>query len=134
MRTIFPKRKITRICLGVYLGLWLLTATIGNHQVNRKFDEDFGFGTVRPGSADRVRIVRIRNLDVRDPDNPRNDPLIPENGLFRQRSWGIAIAPFVIVDEVATVFAPLGGFGGLRVNVWFFGYVRSVPVYPYWHV
>ena len=133
MRPILPKRKITRICLGVYLGLWLLTATIGNHQIDRKFDEDFGFGTARLGS-DRVRIERIRNLDAHDPTNPRNDSLIPENGLFRQRSWGVAIAPFVIVDEVATVFAPLGGFGGLRVNVWIFGCVRSFPVYPYWHV
>lgn len=133
IRSILPKRKITRVCLGVYLGLWLLTATVGNHQVNRKFDEDFAFGTAGLGSTDRVRIERIRNLDARDPTNPRNEHLIPKNGLFRQRSWGVAIGPFLIVDEIATVYAPLGGFGGQRVNVWFFGFVLSVPVYSYWN-
>lgn len=107
---------------------------MGNFQSNRKFDRDLRYGATRLRSDEAVEIERIEHFNVRDPFDPRNESLIPENGFFRYRSWGVAIAPFVIIDEVGTVFAPLGGFGGLRVNLWFFGALISLPVYPYWHV
>ena len=66
--------------------------------------------------------------------DPRNEPLIPENGLFRYRSRGIAIAPFIVVDEIGTVFARMGGVGAVRVSVWLPGFSRSWLLHPYWHV
>ena len=117
------------------MGLWLLTATLGNFQIDKKFDRDFAYGTGSMGSDESVEIERIEHLYVRDLMDPRNRTLFLKNhGLFRYRSWGVAIAPFIVVDEIGTVFAPLGGFGGLRVNLWFFGAMASVPIYAYWNV
>lgn len=127
------KHRRFRVLLGIYLGFWLLTSTVGNYQINNKFDEDFRYGTKGLGSNERVEIMRIENFDVRDPFNPKNDLLIPKSGLFRHRSWGVAIGPFIVIDEVATVYASLGGFGGLRVNFWFFGTMISLPIYSYWN-
>lgn len=134
IRRLLRNRRF-RVFAGVYLGLWLLTATLGNFQIDRRFDQDFSHGTRSLGSHELVEIERIEQLYVRDLMDPRNKPLFPSNnGLFRYRSWGVAIMPFLVVDEIGAVFAPLGGFGGLRVNFWFFGAVLSVPVYSYWNV
>ncbi len=123
-----------RIAVGVYALLWLLTATWGNLDVDKRFDHDFRHG-FEGGLLDRpTEIVRIRRFHVRDLFDPRNEALMPENLRFCYRSRGIAIAPFVIIDNIGTVYASLGGVGATRVNVWFFGCTKWWVIKAYWHV
>lgn len=119
--------------MGAYVLLWLLTATLGNHQIDKSFDSDFRHGRAI-NSGEQIEIARIETLFVRDLMDPRNESLIPENGLFRYRSMGIALAPFIVIDEIGTVYASMGGTGAVRVSIWFPGFTRSWLVYPYWHV
>lgn len=127
------KRPSVRIALVIYLVLWIITAVVGNSQIDRAFDAQFRYGYPKMDSDERVEITRIETFYVRDLQDPRNESLIPENGLFRYRGPGIAIAPFIVVDEVGTVFASLGGGGSIRLNLWFFGKNKAWVVYSYWH-
>lgn len=133
IRRLFKLTSI-RISVVIYAILWILTAVMGIPRVDRQFDEQFSHGYAQMDSDERVEITRIKKLYVRDLEDPKNEPLIPANGLFRYRSGGIAITPFLIVDEIGTVFAPQGGIGGIRLNFWFFGSSKTLAVYPYWHV
>ncbi len=133
IRRLFKLRSV-RIAVAIYVLLWILTAVVGNSRIDRAFEEQNRYGYNKMGSDERVEIKRIKKLYVRDLLDPRNESLIPATGLFRYRSPGIAIAPFVVVDEIGTIFAPLGGIGGIRLSLWFFGATQSWVVYPYWHV
>ena len=77
------------------------------------------------------RIDKMAN--VRDLMDPANQ-LPSDTGLFRFRSRGFAVAPFVIVDQAATRFASMGGFGGTRINLWFFGSTKWWLAKHYWSV
>jgi hypothetical protein len=127
------KRKVVAIIVCVYCLLWVLTATWGISDVDRAFDREFAVGTVGfaedPTTVPIQRIEQMANMrDLMDPAN--NMP--NDSGLFRFRTRGVAIAPFVIVDEAATVFAFLGGYGGRRVNLWFFGVTKWWSLEKYW--
>ena len=127
------KRKSLAITIGVYCFLWVLTATLGISDVDRAFDREFSVGSV--GFADNLKTVPIQRMEqmanVRDPTDPANQ--FPDvTGYFRFRTRGVAIAPFVIVDEAATVYAPLGGYGGRRINLWFFGITTWWSLRMYW--
>jgi hypothetical protein len=132
IRRLFKLRSI-RIGVAIYALLWILTAGVGNSRIDEAFDDQFRYGSDKMNSDEQVEIPRIKKLYVRDLLDPRNESLFPASGLFRYRSPGIAVAPFVVVDEIGTVFAPLGGIGGIRLSLWFFGATRSWVVYPYWH-
>lgn len=129
------KRKALSICFGVYVFLWALTATWGISDVDRAFDREFavgvtGFGTHRP----EIPIPRISQMaNIKDLMDSANN-LPEEPGLFRFRTNGMAVAPFVIIDEAAAVFAPLGGHGGRRLVLWIFGATRWWPLKTYWEV
>jgi hypothetical protein len=103
-----------RIAVASYALLWILTAVVGNSKIDEAFDEQNRYGYNKMGSDERVEIKRIKKLYVRDLLDPRNESLIPASGLFRYRSPGVTVAPFVVVDEIGTIFAPLGGIGGMR--------------------
>ena len=133
IRRLFKLTSV-RIAATVYLILWILTGVVGNRKVDRAFDEQFRYGHDYMNSDERVEITRIRKLFVRDLQDPRNAGLFPANELFRYRGMGIAVAPFLIVDEIGTIFAPLGGVGGIRLNLWFFGEPKTLFLHPYWHV
>lgn len=122
-----------RIAVVTYVILWILTAVIGNSRIDGAFDEQNRYGYNRMGSDERVEITRIKKLYVRDLLDPRNESLIPANSLFRYRSSGVAVAPFLVVDEIGTIFAPLGGIGGIRLSLWFFGRPKTWIVYSYWN-
>ena len=127
------KRKVFATLGGVYCLLWLLTATWGIFDVDRAFDREFAVGTADLAeNAQRVSIERIdRMANIRDPADPANE--FPEDGgLFRFRTHGLAVAPFVVIDEAATAYAPLGGYGGRRVNLWFFGITKWWSLRTYW--
>lgn len=133
MKTWLLKSRKARVIAGSYLLLWLLTMTIGTAQVDHRFDREFRVGY--PSFSDKsVPIERIDKFYVRDLMDSRNAQLIPSNGLFRYRSRGLAVAPFVIVDEVGTVFGGLAGLGALRINLWFFGYTKWWIAKGYWAV
>lgn len=121
------------IAVAIYLVLWGLTALIGNSRIDEEFDKQNRYGSMRRSDG-QVEITRIRMLYVRDLSDPRNTGLIPANGLFRYRSPGIAVAPFVVVDEIGTIFAPLGGIGCVRVSFWFFCTPKTWIVHSYWNV
>ena len=124
----------------IYFLLWFLTATWGISDVDQTFDSQFKTGTaqafVEPdGSpAPQVEIQRIENMaNVTDLFDPANQ--LPEDpSLFRYRTKGVAVAPFLVLDDAAVVWGPLQGFGGRRLNLWFFGFTRWWLVKAYWHV
>jgi hypothetical protein len=118
------KLRSVRIVLGIYALLWMLTAVIGNARIDLAFDA---------WNRDGAGIKRIHRFHVLDLHDPRNEPLIPANGLFRYRSHGLAIGPFVVIDEIATIFAPLGGLGAVRLSLWCFGPPKSWIIYTYWN-
>lgn len=116
---------------GVYLALWALTWTWGVSDVDNNFDAEFSMGCSQLGQRATEPVVRIDKLNARELDDPGNEyPDAP----WRYRSTGIAVAPFVILDEAAWVTAPLGGFGGRRVVFWFFGKTVWFPYWCHWMV
>lgn len=126
-------RMSVRIALGIYLLMWLLTALIGIPSVDRRFDEDLAMGSVGFGGPHNVPmpVKRVAFFDVSDLDPStllRNAPDTP----WRCRSNGFAVAPFVIIDEVAWQDHILSGFSGRRLVFWFFGFIRWVAIKQYW--
>lgn len=110
-----------------YLLLWLLTATWGTSTVDQKFDRELALGY--PGfSTNPAPVVRIpykREMQLRDPPDPPAE-------LWRARSSGVAIAPFVILDAAAWIDGGVSGFSGFRLNLWFFGISVSLPLKVFW--
>ncbi len=80
----------------------------------------------------KVSIPRIQKMNLKELLDHQNE--IPKNGLFRCRTRGIAVAPFVIIDEAGSVWASMGGWGGVRMNLWFFGLNTWWPIKTYWNV
>jgi len=129
------KQKVIAIVVGTYCLLWILTATWGISDVDRAFDREFAGGTT--GFAENPKEVQIQRIhsmaNVRNLMDPANK-FPDDTGFFRFRTRGVAIAPFLIVDEAATVFASLGGYGGRRLNLWFFGITKWWSMKMYWAV
>ena len=136
------KRTGRRVTIGVgatYCVLWLMTATWGISDVDKAIDSQFRMGSTQMPPLDGTVVPEFQSqrietmADVTNLRNPNN--LLPDDsGLFRYRSTGIAVAPFLIVDEAAVVWAPLRGFGGQRLSFWCFGSTRWALVNAYWHV
>lgn len=124
------RKLLIAFALG-YLVLWAITALVGLPQVDHAFDRDLATGSVGFGDAGNVEIPvqRIDYFDLADPESlPAHVPETP----WRCRSKGVAVAPFVIVDEAAWQDHLLSGFGGRRLVFWVFGYVRWIPLRKYW--
>ena len=129
----FFKKKVVIIPFAIYMFLWLLTATWGTYDVRSHFDKQFEYGY--PNLSDeKIKITNIDSFYVYSLDHEHNQDKIPSNscGLFRYKSIGIAIAPFVVIDNMATIWGGLAGLGATRFNFWFFGYNWWYPIIPYW--
>ncbi len=118
---------------GLYCGLWTLTELVGLPSVDRSFDRQHSEGVSRIGQKKPESIIRIDSMpnpkDLRDIRNTN----LPDRP-WRYRGKGYAIAPFIIIDEVAWVTAPLGGGAGRRLVLWFFGPQFWFPIQWYWNV
>jgi hypothetical protein len=128
------KRKVLVILFAIYMFLWFLTAIWGNCDVRRDFDKQFEYGYPNLAGGEKVKITSIDSFYVYSLEHEYNQDKLPENGLFRYKSIGIAIAPFVIVDNMAEVSGVLSGLGATRLNLWLFGYTWWYPVIAYWTV
>ena len=129
------KTKVIAWVGGLYCLLWILTATWGISDVDRAFDHEFASGST--GFAENLKRVSIQRIDsmadVRNLIDPAKE-LPDETGLFRYRSRGVAVADFVIIDQVSTVCASLGSFEGRRLCFWFFGFTKWSLLETYWNV
>lgn len=125
------RRKRWALWLGAaYLALWLLTATVGRHAADTIFAREFSQGATGFGStAKPTQVTRLPFQRLRDPRDFK--PQFPAHP-WRMRSRGIAVAPFLIVDEAAWQTHALSGFAGWRLVVWFFGYSAWLPLKTYW--
>ena len=113
--------------VGYPLALWLLTAILGTRGADKAFDRDFARGTMgRWDSPIQVDVIRIPFQRLLRPEGD-----LPERP-WRMRSRGIAIAPFLIVDEAAWYTHSLAGFAGWRLVIWFFGWTTWLPLKAYW--
>lgn len=127
------KSKRLKIIIGIYLFLWLLTAIWGTYDIRRKFNHDFEYG-YKNWTNERIKIVSLDSFYVYDLANKYNEGRIPRDGLFKYKSSGIAVAPFIVVDNIAVVWADLAGLGAARLNIWVPGYIWSHPIIVYWLV
>ncbi len=129
-----PRRRYLRIGVAVYCTLWAITALFGLPDVDHKFDLEFAVGTqglgVNGKKPDILPVMRIPfSTALRDPR--AMPPYVPDKP-WRARSNGIAIAPFVVIDEVACQWGALAGLSAHRAVFWFFGYTEWARVKTYW--
>ena len=122
------RRRILRWCAGIYCLLWLVTATWGTSTVDRAFDREIAFG-YRGFSEKPEPVVRVAYTSQMQKPNGNWSVSHP---LWRARSRGIAVAPFVILDAAAWVDASLSAFSGYRVTLWFFGASHWFPLKVFW--
>lgn len=125
------RRKGWVLAASVYFVLWIVTGFVGNRQVDAQFDQQFAKGTSRLNQKEPegvIRIARPKNL----PSAHGDESDIP-TGPWRYRGQAVAVAPFLIVDEIAWVTAPLGGGAGRCLVLWFFGKIWRVPLPALWY-
>jgi hypothetical protein len=129
------KTKLVLKVVAVYGLLWLLTATWGNHDVDCDFDRQFSVGnggSPLGGPVVPTPVVRIHELpNPKNLDDPKNKGAIPENP-WRFRNGAIAVAPFVIIDEIAFYRGGMEAHSWRRMTFWFFGYTKSTILKHYW--
>ena len=120
--------------LILYCALWASTAFLGLPNVDHKFDTDYavgsqglGFAGMEPGA---LRVSRIPFTSALR--NPNAWPSYVPPRPWRSRSKGFAIAPFIIVDEIACQTASLGGLSAQRIVFWFFGYSDWTTIKIFW--
>lgn len=134
-------RKAVRWFAAIYLTLWLVTALFGvasvDRAVDRAFDREFAEGSrgLGPGSTP-MPVIRIPFQRLPEPFHRLRDRRdVPFDVLrtpWRMRSPGLAVAPFLILDEAAWQSDALAGYGGRRVVFWFFGFSAWYPLKVYW--
>jgi hypothetical protein len=110
------RKRYLRIIGWTYGTLWAVTALFGLPDVDRKFDLEFALGTHGFGEGKRPEILPVMRIpfstELRD---PRATPWYVPDKPWRSRSNGIAIAPFVVIDEVACQYGPLAGLSAHRL-------------------
>src|ERR1043166_7006327 len=111
-------RKGIRPVAAVYLLLWLATATWGTSTVDRTFDQEIAFGSSMGISDNLEAVVRVSYTS--EMQSPTGNYFV-SHSLWRARTRGIAVAPFVILDAAAWVDGPLSAFSGYRITFWCFG-------------
>jgi len=123
------KRKWVRKILILYILFWIVTIVWGTRAVDKNFDTTFATGYSHMGQTYSEKVVRIDKCDLKNMESPGNQ--FPD-GPWRCRNWAIAIAPFLIIDEVGWQTAPLGGFAGKRLVIWLPGKLFSFILQTYW--
>lgn len=129
------KRSTLHSIAICYLGLWMLTSTVGEANVDSHFASQFlGRFTGMPGPPSP--IYRDYDFDIQGFRNQLEigtENEIGESGGFSySRKRGIAIAPFIIVDEVEWSKAPMDCCGKKRLVFWFFGLTWDLTLELYW--
>ena len=130
------RRHCLRRGLLVYCALWAVTALFGLPDIDRKFDVEFAIGTHGLAPPDRelevLSVIRIPfTTALRDLGSAGTHVLVPDKP-WRARSTGYAVAPFLVIDEVAFHTASLCGFSGHRLVFWFFGFSTCTELNCYW--
>jgi hypothetical protein len=129
------KTRLALKTVAIYGFLWLLTATWGNHDVDCDFDRQFSIGdkgSALGGPIVPTPVVRIDELpNPKNLDDPTNKEAIPGYP-WRFRSRAIAVAPFVIVDEIAFYLGGMEAHSWRRLTFWFFGYTKWTILKHYW--
>ncbi len=128
------RKRYLRIIVWSYCALWAITTLFGLPDVDRKFDLEFAVGTQGLGVAgQRLEVLPVMRIpfstSLRD---PQAMPAYVPDKPWRSRSSGIAIAPFVVIDEVACQWGSLAGLSAHRVVFWFFGYTEWARIKTYW--
>jgi hypothetical protein len=128
------RKRYLRIIAWTYGTLWAVTALFGLPDVDRKFDLEFAVGTqgfaVERKRPDIIPVIRIPfSGQLRD---PRAMPSYVPAKPWRSRSSGIAIAPFLVIDEVACQWGSLAGLSAHRIVFWFFRYTEWARIKTYW--
>ncbi len=127
--------KLVLRILAIYGFLWILTATWGNHDVDCDFDRQYSVGdggNPLGGPVVPTPIVRIYELpNPKNLDDPKNKDAVPKFP-WRFRSGAVAIAPFVIIDEIAFYRGGIEAHSWRRLTFWFFGYTRCKILKRYW--
>jgi len=113
---------------------WAVTALFGLPDVDRKFDLEFAVGTQGLGVAGkRLEVMPVMRIpfttSLRD---PKTMPSYVPDKPWRARSGGFAVAPFIVIDEVACQWGSLAGLSAHRVVFWFFGYSEWARIKTYW--
>ena len=131
MKSLSRRKKLLIWLAGAYLLLWSMTALIGLPQVDDAFDRELAMGSIGFGGPSNVEmpVKRIEMFELSFP--PSFPDYVPETP-WTCRSRGVAVAPFVIIDEAAWQDHILSGFGGRRLVFWVFGYVSWTPLKKYW--
>ena len=111
--------------------MWAITGQFGLSEVDRIFDEELAMGSLGFGGTGNVEMP-IKRIDFFDASDPTDFPASVPDTPWCCRSNGIAVAPFLIVDEVAWQDHILSGFAGRRAVFWFFGISAWVPLKQYW--
>ena len=117
-------RCYLRIGFLVYCTLWAITALFGLPDIDRKFDVEFAVGTQGLAAAGkRLEVLPVTRIPFTTQlRNPQAMPAYVPDRQWRARSTGYAIAPFVVIDEVACQWGSLAGLSGHRFVFWFFGF------------
>jgi hypothetical protein len=111
-----------------------MTALFGLPDVDRKFDVEFALGTEHLGVAGRRPewVPALRSPFRNSLREPGVTPSYVPDKPWRARSGGFAVAPFLVIDEIATQTGPLAGISGHRVAFWFFGFSIWTMLNAYW--
>jgi len=129
MDGVFPSvKRPWRVGGFIYLLLWLITAWWGTTAVDRSFDHEMAVGSrsFSGGLEPSVRIPYVPEMQ-----GPTGNYAVG-NPVWRARTRGVAVAPLVIVDAAGWQEAPLAGFSGYRVSLWFFGATWWFPLRVFW--
>ena len=123
------RRFVIFLLAAVYLILWAFTAAVGIPQVDEAFDRELAVGSAGMGSGAKMLVKRVPFFDSSEVDpHPESVRGVP----WRCRSAGFAVAPFLIIDEVAWQQHALSGFGGMRLVFWYPGHTRWFVLKRYW--
>ncbi|MCW1925289.1 hypothetical protein OKA05_22200 [Luteolibacter arcticus] len=125
------RRKQVLIGASIYLFLWSITALVGLPQVDQAFERELAMGSFEFADTG-IAEVPVRRIEFFNISNPEDLEGRVSDQPWKCRSAGLAVAPFVIVDQAAWQQYPLSGFGGRRLVLWTFGYVRWRPLKKYW--
>ena len=123
-------KRVLIVVAGVYAVLWAVTAIFAPAGIDKDFDREFAVGY--KGMWPRVTEVAIQRIPFTPMRDMNNFPPNLPGGFFRCRSRGVAIAPFVVVDEAVWINGSLSAFSGHRIVLWFFGFTKAWPIYAYW--
>jgi hypothetical protein len=120
--TMKRSKRILSILIGIYILMWLLTATWGHYDLYKTFDGDMS----DPNSGIQL-VHKVKNL--KDPSQAE----VSVEGYWRYRKC-FSMAPFVVRFEYAYIGSSISGGAGKGIALWFFGYKHLLSHESYWEI